>query len=169
MDVSWNYKLKEGQRNNPVVYFEIVTLSDFVPHPKESDLMEFFPKKSYRLQTWGRSVDSNGTTIITNDPHWIGVRRGTPLHIDPKYPRYSHHLKVRVDEGIVCRGLAREELVLERGLFYILDTHSPHQVVHKNKSGTWNIAASIDSHEVLDLESVKQDLIKFVSSHTVST
>ena len=36
--------------------------------------------------------------------------------------------------------------------FYILDTHSPHQVFNKNKIDCWNIAISLDSPKIWDSE-----------------
>ena len=39
---------------------------------------------------------------------------------------------------------------MKRGLFYILDTHSPHQVYTANMRATWNIAVSIDFHKPHD-------------------
>ena len=61
---------------------------------------------------------------------------------------------MRVDDGIVVRGLDKRETVLERGVFYILDTHSPHQVFHKNKQAIWNVAVSIDSSVILEPDEV---------------
>ena len=166
-NVKWSYQLKKGQSGNPIVYSEMVDLPKFIPFPKESSLLKFFPTKNYTLQTWGREIDDNGKTVLINDPHWIAVRKGTPIHFDPKYPRYSHHLKVRVDDGVYCRGLSKEELHLKTGLFYILDTHSPHQVFHKHKYGVWNVAASIDSHEILNYEDTKLRLLKFVTENRI--
>ena len=46
------------------------------------------------------------------------------------------------------------ELELKRGTFYILDTHSPHQVFHKDKRAVWNVAVSVDCSEVLTADEV---------------
>lgn len=154
MDVKWDIELKNDQRTNPAVYHTMVDLPRQIASPNEMQLRKAFGvtefTKAKRLKTWGRSVDENGKTILIDDPHWIAVRNGTPLHIDPKYPRYSHQLKVRVDHGIFVRGVDKEELMLERGLFYILDTHSPHQVFQKHKHDAWNVSISIDSWEMWD-------------------
>jgi hypothetical protein len=149
-DVSWDDPLLPDQRANPVVYSAYVELPPSVRVPTNDQLEKIFVTKGYKLQTWGRSKAADGKYVKTNDPHWIGVRNGTPLHTDRSYPRYSHHLKVRVDSGIVVRGKNKEELQLKRGVFYILDTHSPHQVLHKNKDGVWNVAVSIDSDTILE-------------------
>lgn len=149
MDVNWDIKLKNDQRSNPAVFHTKIELPREIPIPTEIQLRKVFEvtefSKAKRLKTWGRSIDSNGDTILIDDPHWIAVRNGTPLHIDPKYPRYSHQLKIRVDHGTFVRGVDKEELMLERGVFYILDTHSPHQVFLKHKQDAWNISISIDS------------------------
>ena len=158
-DVSWETPLRQGQRSNPVVYATQIELPKMIKIPSNEELETIFKTKGYKLQTWGRSKDKTGKVIKTHDPHWSGVRNGTPLHTDFAYPRYSHHLKVRVDDGIIVRGLDKEELTLKRGTFYILDTHSPHQVLHKNKEAVWNVAVSIDSHTVLDpRECIKKSL-----------
>lgn len=148
-DLKWDYQLKEWQRSNPVVEHVHVNLTSKAIYPNENQLLKVFKRDGFKLQTWGRSKDEKGNTKLINDPHWIAVRKGTPLHYDPKYPRYSHHLKIRVDDGIYVRGIDKKELKLERGTYYVLDAHSPHQVFHKNKFGVWNVAVSIDSHEVI--------------------
>lgn len=161
MDWKSGRQLEDGMRPNPVVYAEHVDLDALgIPIPDEADLLKVFKTAGYSLQTWNRSKDQNGKTILVNDPHWIGVRRGTPLHVDPKYPRYTHHLKVRVDPGIFARGYDGEEIELRRGLFYILDTHSPHQVFSKAE-GAWNVSASIDHKIQLNPASTLARLIEY--------
>ena len=110
MDIKWDTPLRDGQKDHPVVYSELVDLPKDVFFPDDLSLKLIFKTDGYKLQTWGRSKDSDGKTILTNDPHWIAVRKSTPLHFDPKYPRYSHHLKIRVDDGIYVRGKAKKEL-----------------------------------------------------------
>jgi len=152
MDVKWDAPLKEDQRTNPAVFWTKVEMPPAIITPNEQQLRKAFGvtefSKAKRLKTWGRSTDADGKTILIDDPHWIAVRNGTPLHIDPKYPRYSHQLKIRVDFGTFVRGVDKEELELTRGIFYILDTHSPHQVFLKHKMDAWNVSISIDSHQM---------------------
>ena len=102
-----------------------------------------------------------------DSPHWIGTRRGTPLHRDELYPRYTHQLKVRVDDGIYARGLNKEEIKLERGLFYILDTHSPHQVFRKKEDAYWNISVSIDSYDLLPVDETIRRCINYGFNNSV--
>tara|TARA_Y100001951_G_C11255821_1_gene249333 strand:- start:496 stop:1011 length:516 start_codon:yes stop_codon:yes gene_type:complete len=161
MNVKWNTPLKEGQRANPVIEWTNVHLSDDFIFPTDEQLLKIFKTKGYKLQTWGRSKDEKGRTNLTQDPHWIAVRNGTPLHYDPRYPRYSHHLKIRVDDGIFVRGMSLEELKLERGTYYVLDAHSPHQVFHKNKEALWNVAISVDSNIILPMEEVITEAIEY--------
>ena len=153
-NLPWSYKIKHGQSTNPVIFCCKTKLDKSVPFPNEIELKKVFKADGYKLQTWGRAITEKGKVKLENDPHWIAVRKGTPLHYDPAYPRYSHHLKVRVDDGIGVRGLDKRETVLERGVFYILDTHSPHQVFHKNKQAIWNVAVSIDSSVILEPDEV---------------
>lgn len=158
MDVPWNYELTGDQRANPVVYATRIDLGSRYRCPTDEELKSVFLTEQFNLQTWGRAKDPSGRDILINDPHWIAVRGGTPLHIDPKYPRYSHHLKLRVDDEIYVRGLNKEEMQLERGTFYILDTHSPHQVFAKGKANAhgWDVAVSIDSPVILPWEKALQ-------------
>lgn len=163
MDLKWDVELGPDQRACPVVYACTIPLPSSVLYPSDDELEQIFKTKAFVLQTWARSTDAEGKTILTDDPHWIAVRGSTPLHFDPKYPRYSHHLKVRVDPNIVCRGLDKRELPLSRGLFYCLDTHSPHQVLSKDKGIRWNVACSIDSHAVIQPETILARMIGWAS------
>ena len=175
MDVSWDYEIKDGQRSNPVVYSTYVDLPKSMVFPTESLLLKAFKSKSFkqgssRLKTWGRAKDKSGAIIYEDDPHWIAVRNGTPLHMDPPYPRYSHHLKIRADEGMFVRGLDRVELKLITGVFYILDTHSPHQVFNKSKSDKWNVAVSIDSNRIWNHRDAIDTCVDFgINSSFLST
>ena len=65
--------------------------------------------------------------------------------------------------------LNKVELELKRGLFYILDTHSPHQIISKTKYSIWNVAASIDSSIILDVTETKNRLINYLESTSVDT
>lgn len=156
MNVKWTDPLKEGQRTNPVVYTEYVDLpADFI-FPTDEMLNQIFTGKGAQLKTWGRTPG-----VKERDPHFIGVKGSTPLHVDPAYPRYTHHLKIRVDEGIHCWGYDKSPLTLTRGLFYILDTHSPHQVYSNGVKTGWNISISLDSKTQLDPAETIQQLIEY--------
>ena len=166
-DLTWDHKLKGDQSDDPVVYAEMLELSGLdLPEPTDEDLLEIFKTSGYSLQTWARRKDDEGRTILTNDPHWIATRGSTPLHYDPRYPRYSHHLKLRVDPGVFLRGLGQTKLPLVRGLFYVLDAHSPHQIFCAEEPSAWNVAASIDSHDVIPAVECLPSLINFVKSRT---
>ncbi len=161
MDVKFDYKLSGDQRSNPVVFSTKIEIPKGIIFPTETHLRKAFKtdefrQKSTRLKTWGRTKGK-----LKDDPHWIAVRNGTPLHMDPPYPRYSHHLKIRVDNGIFVRGIDKSELMLETGTFYILDTHSPHQVFNKNKFDGWNVAISLDSDDIWDEKKAIDSLIHY--------
>jgi hypothetical protein len=146
VNVKWNYELRADQRANPVVCAKTVTLPDDFICPTDDQLAEIFTGKGHQLITWGRTPGKK-----VDDPHWIGVKGSTPLHTDPAYPRYTHQLKIRVDQGISARGLDRQPIRLYRGLYYVLDTHSPHQVFRESRtSGIWNVSISIDHDIVLE-------------------
>ncbi len=173
MDVKWDYQLKEHQKTNPVVAAVEMELGADIVFPNELQLRQVFGVQSFnkakRLKTWGRTLDEAGKQILQNDPHWIAVRNGTPLHYDVIYPRYSHHLKVRVDYGTFVRGMDKQELELKRGVFYILDTHSPHQVFLKHKEDSWNVAVSIDSDFVLPVDETIARCLEYAKTHDFIT
>ena len=145
MNVSWSYQLKPTQLANPVIYHEMVELPEGLQVPDDSTLQEIFPGGNHSLKTWGRT---EGTLVF--DPHWIGVRKQTPLHIDPRYPQYSHHLVLRADD-LYLWGMSKTSLDIKRGSFYILDGHSPHQLCEhprpKGSAPAWYVAVSMDSQK----------------------
>jgi hypothetical protein len=157
MDLKWDYQLKPGERANPAVFHRMVDLPEDFIFPTDEMLLKIFTGRGRQIKTWGRTPGKKEF-----DPHWIGIRGATTLHYDPAYPRYSHHLKIRVDEGISVWGLSREKLTLRRGLFYILDAHSPHQVLSEgpDKLG-FNIAISMDAKAPLEVASTIAQLIEY--------
>ena len=148
MEFKWDQELKEGQKSNPVCHYKKVDLPSGFFEPSDEELSTIFPTKNYTLQTWARAKTPDGKIITVNDPHWLAVRGGTPLHTDPRYPRYSHQLKIRVGDGVVMRGKDKVETPLATGVFYILDTHSPHQVYCTQDKKAWNITVSLD-HKIM--------------------
>ena len=148
-EIKWDEPFRPQWSPCPVVdYLDVGWRIAGLPEPQEGDLQKIFTGKGFKLQTWGRPKDSAGKTIVLEAPHWIAVRGQTPLHYDPRYPRYSHHLKLRVDPGIKVRGWNKQEFELRRGIYYVLDTHSPHQVMAPQ--GAWNVAVSMDAHKPMD-------------------
>ena len=154
-------EFKENMSINPVVDHKFLELPDKFCNPSNDELNAVM--KNRNIKTWGRAKGH----FQGLDPHWICLafhkRRDAPLHTDFNYPRYSHHFKIRVDDGIECGGLPedypqfpqgekRKTLKMKRGLWYILDTHSPHQVYTTNDTAIWNLAISIDSHEPLEMQ-----------------
>lgn len=160
MDLPWTYQLEGDQRPNPVIHWEMVALPDGFIYPTDEVLALIFPSKGRALKTWGRTGRAK-----ENDPHWIGTKGSTPLHNDLPYPRYTHHLKIRVDPEIYSRGLNKEGLLLRRGLFYILDTHSPHQVITPLKDEGWNISISLDSNSVESAPKTVMKLVQYGMTH----
>lgn len=136
----------------------VVGLPDDLFRPTEDELRTVFPTRAQSLKTWGRTPG-----VKVNDPHWIGVHRQTPLHTDPAYPRYTHHLMLYVDD-FSLRGMDKVECELWRGLYYLLDTHSPHQVYARKPEATWYVAVSIDSKEPLESHRTIERLIAYAQS-----
>lgn len=164
MNVPWSYELKGDESDNPIIYSEFVELPDDFIYPTDEMIKQILTKDNHQLQTWGRTKG-----VKVDDPHWIAVRGSTPIHKDPAYPRYTHQLKIRVDDGIYSRGLSKEGLLLKRGIYYILDTHSPHQIISENKNG-YNVSISIDHDEpIQDTEEVIARLMEYGRTHNFTT
>ena len=51
MYVTWQYKLKDTQRSNPVVYNTDIVLPTIIPIPSDKDLSLIFKTDSFSLQT----------------------------------------------------------------------------------------------------------------------
>lgn len=126
-------------------------------NPSDEDMAVIFPKGTQSLTTWGRTA---GTKQL--DPHWIAVQSGTPLHTDPGYPRWSHHLILRVTEPATLHGMSADKGVdLCRGQYYRLDGHSPHRLRHLGPKPRWYVACSIDSDEPQDADEMIRQLITY--------
>ena len=168
VDLKWDYTLAEGQRSNPVVYIELLDLPDTVPYPDDATLAALFQSKGKQIKTWGRAEGAMRGDATAGDPHWIGCKKFHSLHYDPGYPRYSSQLKIRVD-NVAIRGMDKVETLLVRGTFYILDAHSPHQLVPKEKGLAWSVGASMDSHEIEDPNQSIPVLVDFATHHSFLT
>lgn len=158
--------LKEGMRDNPVLHYEFVDMDD-IPEIDRSDLDKVFTSKGSRLRTWNRAKDDKGVTIKENDEHWICVKRGVGFHVDVGFPRYSYQLKLLVDPMTFILGAGGAEYPLMRGVFYVLDTHSPHSVVVRDKDSEYNLSASIDSMPLLDIDQCRARLIDYAKTARV--
>lgn len=155
MNVSWQAPLKPDQRSNPVLVSRYLAPLPVVI--RAAELAQLFPGDSHQLKTWGRTP---GTLRL--DPHWIGVRYATPLHIDPKYPRYTHHLIVHASPGFVLRGHDKVETAVVPGAYLVVDTHSPHQLFAQAKTSKWYLAVSLDADAVLDHDQILPVLAAYV-------
>ena len=142
---SFDVPLKPFQIGNPVVAYTEIELSDAYICPDNKTMDNLFPVKNQSLRTWGRSVGQHKGM----DPHWMRIKRGTPLHTDPLYERYSHHLVLKA-EGYGLRGHDKVEKKIKRGTVYVLDVHSPHQVTYHDENNLWYLSVSMDSNQILD-------------------
>ena len=161
MDIKWDAPLKEGQVSNPILeYYNKGLDKEFLSRFSEDDFNSVLNAKAkHQLKTWGGS-DS------TAEPHWIGCKKGTPLHTDPRYPRYSWQLILKVDNFCI-RGKDKEETKLEAGMLFLLDTHSPHQLWALSKDATYYFACSMDSKEYIPMEIAYLKLHSYVQDNEI--
>ena len=159
MNWSWSKPLADHMKSNPVLYSETLELSEDTVMPDLDTLGEIFPGTAHSLKTWGRTEG-----VLHLDPHWIGVRNQTPLHVDPRYPRYTHHLLLRVDD-FVLRGMDEiESEPLVRGTYIVVDTHSPHQLKANSRDALWYVGVSIDADDPLPAAEVVPSLLAYATS-----
>ena len=158
MDVKWDYKLKEGQNANPVLHVEKNVL-DYKYAFDEDAFNEVLSGKGHQLKTWGNAES-------TSEPHWIGVKKQTPLHTDPRYPRYTWHLILKVD-NFALRGLNKEEVLLEDNMLILLDTHSPHQLLSKSNDSMYYFACSIDSKTLIGKSKAKEKILNYIENNDI--
>jgi hypothetical protein len=153
------YLLLPGFRDHPLVVLS--TIPGFAPpYVPDGFLAELFGKKPKGLKTWPKAGDK---------AHWLAVRNGINLHTDPNYSRYAYQLVVRND-GWKMAGLNPEKLTsIPPGTVYIMDTHSPHQLVKSdNNIGRFFVGVGFDSKEVLPVEEAAARLLEYCNRTAVS-
>ena len=156
-DQKFDVPLKDFQISNPVVAITELELSDMYINPSNEMLENLFPVKSKQsLRTWGRTKGEHADL----DPHWMRIKRGTPLHTDPLYQRYSHHFVLKAD-SYGLRGHDKVETKIKRGTVYVLDVHSPHQVTYHDENNYWYISVSLDHETILPFEQVVPILVNY--------
>jgi len=113
------------------------------------------PGASMKLKSFGHDVTGTGV-------HFLLTRKGTTVHTDKAYTRFSHQLVLRND-GNRIRGLPRYDSEnpndwhppIVPGMMYCLDTHSPHQGIGDPriapKPGSKAVLA-VDRDQPLELE-----------------
>ena len=156
MDIKWDSELKDWQASNPILEVVNLKLSFNVFDAGTFDSV-LNGKARQQLKTWGG-------TESTAEPHWIGVTHGTPLHTDPRYPRYSWQLMVWVD-NFILRGKDKVETPLSMGTLFLLDTHSPHQLLAKDKMARYYLACSMDSKERIPMSEAISKLTAYANSN----
>lgn len=153
-----NYVLASHQRGNPILDVKFLTIPGVEIADEQLEMI--FGKKRRGLKTW------NGKG---KDLHWLACRNGIPLHTDPGFNRYAYQMVVRND-GWALGGLENEASEIPPGAVYILDTHSPHELVRSvTCEGRWFAAVGFDSQcEKLDLMDVGRQLLEFAEKHADS-
>lgn len=171
VDIKPGYSLKPDQRADPVVWYYSGDYRDrgqLATIPRGAILVMLAARmgdgRSKRLTTWGRSVDD------PDGPHWIGVRSGTTLHTDPRYPRYTHQLVV-FNQGWNIAGLDMRPSSVGLGVgdLFCCDTHSPHILLRDGRhrparEDIYYLAVSMDSAEPMGHEDVIGPLVRFATS-----
>ena len=155
MNVSWDTPLKPWQKANPIVEARVLEIDNRWQVPSTRDLLRVFPA-GHSLKTWGKGLGTDHHLSA----HWIGVKKQTPIHTDPKYPRYTHHLILRAD-NFVLRGIDKVECPVVRGSYIVADTHSPHQLFAKSKDALWYVGVSVDADEPMPADMVLPRLFDY--------
>jgi hypothetical protein len=144
-----DHVLTGDQRGNPVVWLAGPLQLPRMPDVSDAALLPAFGEgRGRKLKSWGHMGEYGA--------HWLITRSGTPLHNDPAYPRYSHHLIVRND-GFRLTGLGDPAMPpLVPGMIYCLDAHSPHQVVADPRMATgrplFKVQLAVDFDEPVSQE-----------------
>lgn len=118
-------ELDAGQFAQPVLWLAKPTI-DVSRIDTSDEVMDYFLGEGA-----GNAIKSFGHDPITG-VHFLLTRKGTTVHTDKAYLRYTHQLVLRND-GNRVRGLPRYDHQenwhepMEPGTLYCLDTHSPHQ------------------------------------------
>lgn len=161
MELSWD------QMPDPVIWVEKAPAEAF-EHISAIDTsdeaMEAYLGKGSGMKLKSFGHDTTGTGV-----HFLLTRKGTTVHTDKAYTRYSHQLVLRND-GNRLRGLPRYDsenpedwhLPITPGVMYCLDTHSPHQGLHDPRIGTkagLKAVLAVDRDEILSQEEA-WDLIR---------
>lgn len=105
-----------------------------------------------------------GNSINTSHLHYISVNKGTPLHVDKGYKRYSHQLILYVN-GFTTHGLDDVHTELKIGMYHVLDGHSPHKLDNHGRKDCKYLAVCMDSDDLLDSDYILPLLINFVSEN----
>lgn len=157
---------------NPIVFHTKVELPEELICPTNEQLaialapdlgsvpnrLEFGPEVGC-ISMWGASVDKSNyfkpSAIKSNEPHWLATVNGIEMHDDLNMPKYVYCLKIRVDAGNYVKGKDGTELKLERGTFYILDCHTPHEIFIKPEEvdgddASYNVSIVIDTNDIID-------------------
>jgi hypothetical protein len=158
MNTKKDYILKDWQLPNPIIaVFRNIEGIGFEFDKEAWD--SIFSSNGHQLKTWGAESSS--------EAHFIGVKKQTPLHTDPRYPRYTWQLVLYCDDFCLV-GMSGEETKVNAGTLFLLDTHSPHRLAKKSKDAEIYLAVSIDSKDIVEKDIVLPKLISYANSQDFS-
>ena len=157
-------KLRADQAANPLRW--VAPLDGFVAPvftmPMLQQIFKDGGSKSRRLRSWGK--------VTQFSPHFLATRSGTNMHTDPKYPRFSWHL-ILYNGGFRIRGVSdTEQPVLNPGVMYLLDTHSPHEVIRDERlpqESNYKVQIAIDSHEPTPREVAIEQIMEYIAGRDI--
>jgi hypothetical protein len=156
-------KLKDGQSVQCIS--NVAPLEGFVAPVFSLEMLEALfgdAGKGRRIRSWGKEDDFS--------PHFLATRSGTPMHTDPRYPRYTWHLILH-NGGYRIRGLADIEVApLTPSTMYLLDTHSPHEVTIDQRLPQINhykVQMAIDSKTPISREIAAERMLDYVKNQDI--
>ena len=156
-------KLKDGQTVQSIS--NIALLEEFQAPIFSLEMLEAIfgdAGKGRRIRSWGKTDDFS--------PHFLATRSGTPMHTDPRYPRYTWHLILH-NGGYRIRGLADIEVpTLVPNTMYQLDTHSPHEVTIDQRLPQVNhykLQMAIDSKTPIPREIAAERILDYVAGQDI--
>lgn len=167
---NWTKKdqLKPGMTTQPLLWvnrWEDLTQAQ-LPAVTEADCQEIFGDTgtTRRLRTFGHE---HGNPRNGRDPHFITIRNGYPMHWDPGFVRFTHHV-VLLNQGYAVTGIAGIEAeLMTSGAMYCIDSHSPHAVIRDPRledEGIYKLQAAVDADQPLDPLAVVQLLTPLLTS-----
>lgn len=159
MQLPASYELQPGERIDPLVW-----ITD--PRPEALPLIENIDLSDEALDVWmgkGQDMRLKSFGHDTDGVHFLLTRKGTGLHNDVAFTRFTHQLVLRND-GNRLRGLPKYDdpetwhRPLVPGVMYCLDSHSAHEGLadprFENRGRGMKAVLAVDRNEPLEPDEV---------------
>ena len=118
----------------------IMTVDNFLPYESLSSLIQWANKKNNKFEK---------AEIFLNN-------QKSELRED-----------IRKVDNFGLRGINKEEVKLENGMLFLLDTHSPHQLFSYDKSAMIYFACSMDSKVLTSKTIAKEKLLNYAKNNSI--